>query len=120
AAVLHRATAGITHPNVQLRVDNTTTAGSELTTLLVRATQELITNTIRHATGASTLHINIERDELASTLVLCAHDDGWAPRNLTLGNGLRGMRERTESLGGQAEFSRSDEGSLLVRLEVPI
>lgn len=118
--VLRRATDGITRPDVRLTVDDEISAAPELTTLLVRATQEVITNAIRHARGAETLRIEVRRDAGADAVLFCAEDDGWAPRDVVLGNGLRGMRERAERLGGRTRFSRGEDGGFSVRVEVPV
>jgi len=116
---LHHAVAGITRPAVTLNVDPDLTVDAERRTALVRAAQEIVTNAIRHADSARRLRIDITRNLADGSLLLEAHDDGWARRDYTLGNGLRGLRERAEQLGGGAEFSRSPDGGFQVRMAVP-
>jgi len=116
---LHRAVAGITSPAVTLIVDPDLAVDAAHRTALVRAAQEAVTNAIRHAEGAQHLRIDISRDPADGTLVFEARDDGWARRDFALGNGLRGLRERAEQLGGDADFSRSSEGGFQVRMTVP-
>jgi len=73
---------------------------------LLKCVQEIITNTTRHA-SAGNLWIALARD--ASGITLHARDDGRGTNTIEPGNGLTGMRERFEALGGRVEF-RSVEG----------
>jgi len=116
---LHRAVAGIERPAVALAVDPDIAASAEHRTALVRAAQEVVTNAIRHADGAQQLWIEVVRDPADGSLVFEARDDGGARRDFELGNGLHGLRERAEELGGDAEFSRAAEGGFRVRMTVP-
>jgi signal transduction histidine kinase len=68
---------------------------------LVRAVQEIVTNTIRHADARE---LWIEVAARPPGVVLTAVDDGRGFRELTPGNGLRGLAERFEALGGDVEF----------------
>ena len=63
----------------------------------IRLAQEAATNTIRHS-EASRLQIDVSRHEDRVSLI--ARDDGNGARSPELGNGLRGLSERFESLGG--------------------
>lgn len=63
-----------------------------------RIVQESLTNIVRHANGASNVEIEIETG--AGGLELIVHDDGAARVPTVEGNGIRGMRERAEALGG--------------------
>ena len=65
---------------------------------LIRLAQEAVTNTLRHA-GATRLRIEVSAQE--DGVVLLARDDGAGAGELELGNGLRGLRERFEQLGGE-------------------
>ena len=65
---------------------------------LFRAAQEAITNAVRHAAAANLwLEVRVEDGGIA----LAARDDGRGATALAPGNGLRGMRERLEALGGR-------------------
>ncbi len=68
--------------------------------MLLRCTQEIITNTVRHA-NARQLWIRLHRD--GNCLCLEARDDGRGGEAVA-GNGLRGMRERVEACGGMIHF----------------
>lgn len=66
---------------------------------LMRCAQEAVTNSVRHA-RASNLWLEVTADSKGVRLV--AQDDGPSARAISnVGSGLRGMRERIESLGGQ-------------------
>ncbi|MDG4798160.1 histidine kinase [Micromonospora sp. WMMD1082] len=71
----------------------------------VRATQEIVTNTIRHS-DARELRILVTADDHGT--VLDARDDGRGARNVVLGNGLRGLSERFHTLGGDLAVDGGD------------
>jgi two-component system, NarL family, sensor histidine kinase UhpB len=82
---------------------------------VLRVAQESLTNVVRHARASrATLSLGRERDAVC----LRVADDG---RGLTLGqggSGIRGMRERALSVGGQLAIVPSKERGLEVRLEL--
>ncbi|KFN49725.1 sensor histidine kinase [Arenimonas composti] len=79
--------------------------------VLLRCTQEVITNAVRHA-GASTLWLSIARD--AGEARIFARDDGQGAEEPTPGNGLRGMRERLAAHGGRVDIiTRRGQGFAL-------
>lgn len=69
--------------------------------VLLRCAQEAITNAVKHA-GAKNLWLSVERSPRGVTL--SARDDGRGAALLRGGNGLTGMRERLETLGGRLEL----------------
>jgi signal transduction histidine kinase len=73
---------------------------------LLKCVQEIITNATRHA-HARNLSITVTPD--ADGIALFARDDGRGATTIAPGNGLTGMRERCETLGGRIAF-RSSEG----------
>jgi signal transduction histidine kinase len=77
-------------------------AGAERDEALLRICQEIITNTVRHA-RAGNVWITITRSD--DQVVVLARDDGDGGRRIELGNGLLGMRERFEQLGGSVRFT---------------
>jgi len=79
-----------------------------------RIVQECVTNTVRHATDATTITVTYTRKE--NTLHLTITDDGQPPEGLTEGNGLRGMRERAEALGGTVTI----EPGPVIHAELPV
>lgn len=64
---------------------------------VVRCAQELVTNALRHA-HASRMSLALRRD--GDDVVLDASDDGVGAVPVRPGNGLAGVRERVEGLGG--------------------
>jgi signal transduction histidine kinase len=83
---------------------------------VVRCVQEVITNTTRHA-GAHELVIEMRNE--GGGLVITAQDDGRGGR-FTPGNGLEGMRERFETLGGSLAVSTSEGAGFRVKGMLPL
>ena len=79
--------------------------------VLLRCTQEIITNAVRHA-GAAELRLQYAYDD--SGVRVQASDDGRGAESPVAGNGLRGMRERLAAYGGRVDIAtRPGEGFLL-------
>ncbi|HEX7123603.1 MAG TPA: sensor histidine kinase, partial [Gemmatimonadaceae bacterium] len=72
------------------------TIGRARDEVLALVLREMVTNTARHA-GASVCRITVE--ETAGLCCLTVEDDGRGGQVIE-GNGIRGMRERMEALGG--------------------
>ena len=71
---------------------------------LLRVAQEGLTNAARHS-SAENVWLRLHRD--GGRLLLEIRDDGRGARNLRIGNGISGMCERLEGLGGGIEFDSS-------------
>lgn len=85
--------------------------------VLLRCTQEIITNAVRHA-GAHNLWIHCRRE--GGQIVINARDDGCGANVVIAGNGLRGMRERLRQHGGNMTIeSRAGDGFRLC-LQLPV
>ncbi len=82
---------------VSIDVSPQVRVGEEQSAALIRAAQEIVTNTLRHA-GARELWIDVAVDDDEVRLV--ARDDGRGARDVVLGNGLLGLQERFAELGG--------------------
>jgi signal transduction histidine kinase len=82
---------------------------------LLRCAQEFVTNSIRHG-GAR--HVWIALAEKTGALELTARDDGRGAPDVRAGDGLSGMRERFEELGGSLAIEGGGEGFSL-RAVVP-
>lgn len=89
---------------------NDLNAGEE--TVLALALRESVTNIVRHA-KAQTCSLRFTTENGRRRLLV--EDDGCAGE-LREGNGLRGMRERVESLGGRVLLERKAGTSLLIEL----
>ncbi len=86
--------------------------------VLLRCTQEIITNAVRHA-GAGNLWIQVRRED--GQVVIRAHDDGIGGEldEILPGNGLRGMRERLAQYGGSLEVSARRGDGFRLRVSLP-
>ena len=86
--------------------------------VLLRCTQEIITNAVRHA-GASTLWLSIARD--ATEARIQARDDGrGAETDAVQGNGLRGIRERLAAYGGRVEIITGRGQGFALDIRLPL
>ena len=86
------------------------TAGEE--TVLALALREAITNIVRHA-QAKTCRLRFISEQGHRRLIV--EDDGEHPLTRE-GNGLRGMRERVEAIGGHVSLNRDSGTCLLIEL----
>jgi signal transduction histidine kinase len=86
----------------------------ELTVL--RCAQEIVTNTVLHA-GAQNLWLELRQGD--GRLSLSARDDGHGASELRVGNGLRGMRERVETLGGTLRVETAEGRGFAVLATLP-
>ena len=112
--------AGVPAPaEVRLHFSDDATVGlsAEVTQALFRCAQEGVTNALRHA-GATRVDISLER--VAGTLRLMVRDDGRAEvRELVPGNGLRGLRERLQAVGGELRWAAEPGSGVTLTAEVP-
>lgn len=98
---LHQVVRDLPDLEVSVEVGPDVQVDEEQVVALVRAVQEIVTNTIRHADARE---LWIEVAARPPGVVLTAVDDGHGFRELVPGNGLRGLTERFEALGGGVEF----------------
>lgn len=115
SAALARVVEGVPSPRVHLEVGADVEVDGERTEALVRAVQEITTNTIRHA-HADHLWLTVAAD--GPVVRLTAHDDGVGTRGAPPGNGLRGLRERVEGLGGSVHLDGGPGCRVTVELPV--
>ena len=94
-----------------LRVDDIDRAET-----LLRAAQEAITNALRHGRAG---RIDLRLHRIADRLQLIVDNDGLAPADLRPGNGLTGMRERVEALGGMLAFAPTPPRGLRLTVQLP-
>jgi signal transduction histidine kinase len=76
---------------------------------VLRTVQEALTNTARHS-QADNIWIVLRRE--SARIELDIRDDGRAPSPIRFGNGLSGMRERLEALGGALRVERGYAGGV--------
>jgi signal transduction histidine kinase len=103
AHALQALVGSVPRPRVHLEVaPDLRIADPERAHILLRCTQEIVTNAARHS-GAENLWIVIERD--GDSFRVRAHDDGRGSDGTRGGFGLRGMRERVERAGGELRIA---------------
>lgn len=85
--------------------------------VLLRCTQEIITNVVRHA-QATTLTLDYRWQD--DGVRLEARDDGRGAEAPAAGNGLRGMRERLAAHGGRLDIETRNGGGFGLSLHLPV
>jgi signal transduction histidine kinase len=110
--------AGIT---VTLDVDSAADVPAAVQSVAYRIVQEALTNVARHA-EASAATVGVRR--VAGAITVDVTDDGTASAQAitgaTLGNGVRGMRERAAALGGTLDAGPNEGGGWRVHAWLPI
>ena len=86
--------------------------------VLLRCTQEIITNAVRHA-RARNLWLRFEEGE-GGKLVLKASDDGRGAVEFKPGNGLNGMRERLAEVGGKLDIETQRNQGFVLQASLPM
>lgn len=81
-----------------------------------RVVQEALTNVLRHA-DADRAEVSVER--AGAELVVRVSDSGRGAVDLVEGNGMRGMRERVEAMGGRFCAGRRSAGGFEVVARLP-
>lgn len=118
AAALRPLTAQV--PSLHIHLDITeplSVEDPEHAHVLLRCTQEIITNAVRHA-KARNLWIQVRREN-EGEVVIQAHDDGVGADGIVVGNGLRGMRERLHQCGGELQIETRRGQGFRLRASVP-
>jgi two-component system sensor histidine kinase DesK len=115
AAEMDAARNALTAAGVRFEVQGLPATGSlrpAEETVLGLALREAVTNVVRHA-QASTCRLKFDAENGRRSLLI--EDDGMHTTQRE-GNGLRGMRERVESLGGTLLLERDNGTRLLIEL----
>ncbi len=106
-------------PKPRLRLDmeaGLRVASFEQAEAVLRTVQEALTNSARHG-GAENLWLTVRRKN--GQLRLDLHDDGRGGGELRFGNGLTGMRERLEAIGGGVTAERGESGGVHLEAWLP-
>ncbi|RSC49469.1 sensor histidine kinase [Stenotrophomonas maltophilia] len=118
AAALRPLTENVPSLDIQLEIeDPLNVEDPQRAHVLLRCTQEIITNAVRHA-GARHLWIKVYR-EAPDRVVVEARDDGVGADMVNVGNGLRGMRERLQQCGGHLQIETRPGEGFRLRATVP-
>lgn len=118
AGALEQLAAGTERPRVHLafpgglRIDDPERAHA-----LLRCAQEVLTNAVRHS-GARNLWLELAQGP--DGLELRARDDGRGAGGVRPGNGLTGMRERLEGLGGRLAVDSTPGDGFRVTAWLPL
>ena len=120
AAEIETARKALDAAGVTLLAEFPAESGSALSaaeeTVLALALREAVTNIVRHARAKTCrLHFVIQDGHRR----LLVEDDGTHAL-LREGNGLRGMRERVESIGGHLSLTREQGTRLLIELPLRV
>jgi signal transduction histidine kinase len=115
---LHELVASAPAPDVHLTLPEPfRIADARRAQVLVRLTQEILTNTMRHAKARNLwLDFRVDGDEVE----LVARDDGRGATELKAGNGLTGMRERLEIFGGSLDVETRPGYGFVVLARLPL
>lgn len=113
-------------PTLHAHVDvdeNVNVSDMHVADTIIKCVQESITNTLRHANGKhleiALKYANSSENTQAKQIELTIQNDGKMPSNITLGNGLTGIKERLFALQGSAEFAL-ESGKFLTRILIPV
>ncbi|WP_162319973.1 sensor histidine kinase [Nesterenkonia haasae] len=112
-AQLERIAGSVPSLEIHVETDAIAAVDDQQGTALVRAAQEIITNTVKHS-EARELSLVLTQD--ASHVILTGTNDGLAPKTVTFGHGLTGLQERVELLGGQLSVTTSPCFTVQVQL----
>ena len=115
---LRRLAEPFPQPSIVIDVhDGLRVRSTEAAEVLLRAAQEALTNSVRHA-GAR--HIGISLQPGPERIDLVVEDDGQFPDSYAAGNGLTGLRERVEGIGGSVGIDRSGSGGWRLTVHLPV
>lgn len=109
-----------TRLEVQLEVQDDLDLDPALDAAVYRLVQESVTNAQRHATGASS--VRVEVSATSDAVSVSVRDDGRpvAGRRRSDGFGLTGMAERVDLLGGDLEAGPAADGGWAVVANLPM
>ncbi|MBS0200563.1 MAG: sensor histidine kinase [Proteobacteria bacterium] len=85
--------------------------------VLLRSTQEIITNAVRHS-GGDRLHLSVHRS--VDGICIDAEDNGHGSDAVVAGNGLNGMRERVIAHGGTMQVETAPGRGFRLQLDLPL
>ena len=112
---LREMVEGVAGIDVEL-VRSDVTYRDDVEATILAITREALTNVVRHS-GATRAIVTVadSPDGVAVDIV----DNGAVSDDPVEGNGIRGMRERAESLGGRLDARRGPSGGFAVSARLP-
>ncbi len=118
AAALRTLVSGVPEPRIHLDLPlELAMTDPRRAQVLLRCTQEMITNSVRHA-RAKNLWISLIHD--VDGVALTARDDGCGVTSVEAGNGLNGMAERLRQLGGELKIETSPGAGFSLHAWIPV
>ena len=118
AAAISTLARPFPRPRVELEIaDDARVATVAQAEAVLRAVQEGLTNAVKHS-QAHTLWVVLRRD--GDALRLDIRDDGRGSGAVRAGNGLCGMRERLEAIGGGLDIQRTETGGVHLQAWLPV
>jgi signal transduction histidine kinase len=118
AGSLRAFTCRLEEPKVHLSLESLPdTFHPELSHALLRCSQEIITNAVRHA---SARNLWLETIRVGDEYLLRARDDGRGNTNCVPGNGLNGIVERIGQFHGTVQFETYPLQGFQVTIKVPV
>ncbi len=115
---IEKIAAPFPRPNLLLAIDDSAhQVPMQQAEVLLRTVQEALTNSARHS-QAQQLWVVLQRD--AERWHLRIRDDGRMAHHWQKGNGLKGMSERLENLGGGLQCERSSTGGMQIEAWLPV
>lgn len=116
-AELQALQAAVPEPRIHLQCDGEVAqVQASHAHALLRCVQEGVNNVLRHA-GAKNLWVTLDTSEEGTALSV--RDDGAGADAVLPGNGLTGMRERIEAMGGSMQVSCSRGQGFAVEIRLP-
>jgi signal transduction histidine kinase len=116
ASALRDLAAGAPGLNVSVDVDDHVDVHDDHVVIVLRCVQEGITNALRHS-AATSVNVVVHADENATVVIVS--DDGDGVERIEPGNGLRGMRERFEAIGGTLDMQSHRGGGFTITGRLP-
>lgn len=118
---LRAALEALAHPMPGVRIaidieDHLRVDDIEQAEVLLRCAQEAITNALRHGRAAE---IRLDLRRVDGALALSVENDGAVPSRIAFGNGLTGMRERLDAVGGTLELASTPPRGLRLVARIP-
>ncbi len=117
AGALRTLVEGVPEPRIHLDFpSDNVMIDPEHAHLLLRCTQEIITNSVRHARARNLwIRLLLTSDGVA----MSARDDGRGVNTVQAGNGLSGMSERLSQLGGKLEVESQAGAGFALHAWIP-
>jgi signal transduction histidine kinase len=108
---------GITEPSIHIELpENLDRVDPTCAHVIFRCVQEAMTNAIKHA-NARNLWVELIRSEAGWEILV--RDDGRGAASIVPGNGLKGMKERLEEVGGELQFESHPDKGFTVHASIP-